>query len=444
MNDHTPPQDIPAERAVIGSILMSATALDDVAEIINPGDFYQPRHEAIFRAALAVQARRQDAPDAIGVNAELVRTGDAERCGGLHYLNECISSNPTHANAAYHAEIIVEQAKKRLIDAAARRIMAAVQAGTSDADAILAQAEEEIGNISAARNRVRLKPLSETLEHTLTLLDSGDPTFTPTPWPDLDEHIYGWRPGALHIVGARPGGGKSMMGLQSAISMARTGKAVTYAVMEMDTDELNTRLLAQAATIGMDSLAKRRLSAREWDKISAQVPELSGLPLYVDDTPRQTMAHIRAHARHVARRADLGMIVVDYVQQVVVPEHLQTRPRHEQIAHTSAMLKALSREMGVPVLAMAQVRRASEGHGEKPPQMSDLRESGSIEADADDVILLHRPHDDDPEVGCYVRKARSGRLGDFKLVWEGHFARMRSHVDPYGRNNHYPTESRTA
>lgn len=432
MSDHTPPQDIPAERAVIGSVLMSSAALDDVAEIINPGDFYQPRHEAIFRAALAVQAKRQEGVDTLTVNAELARTGDADRCGGLAYLNECVDAIPgTAASAVHHAEIVVEQAKRRLIDAAARRIMAAVQSGTSDADAILAEAEEEIGNISATRNRIRVRPLSETLDHTLTILDEP-PVFTPTAWPDLNEHIYGWRPGALHIIGARPGGGKSMMGLQSAIGMAKTGKAVTYAVMEMDTDELNIRLLAQSATIGMDSLAKRRLTAHEWERISARVPELSGLPLYVDDTPRQTMAHVRAHARHVARRADLGMIVVDYVQQVVVPDHLQGRPRHEQIAHTSALLKALAREMNVPVLAMAQVRRPGEGHTDKPPTMSDLRESGSIEADADDVILLHRPHSDDPEVGCYVRKARVGRDGDFKLVWEGHFARMRSHANPYG------------
>lgn len=431
--DYLPPQDTDAEQAIIGSILLSATALDDVAEIINPGDFYQPKHEAIFRAALAVQARRE-AVDALTVGSELERTGDSKRIGGSEYLFQCVTGVPVAANAGHYAEIVVEKAKRRLIETAARRIMAAVQEGAADADAILARAEEEIGNISATRNRIRVRPLSETLEQTLELLDSGQEPFTPTPWVDLNEHIYGWRPGAVHIIGARPGGGKSMMGLQTAIGMARTGKAVTYAVMEMDTNELNVRLLAQSTNVGMDSLAKRRLTEMEWQNISAKVPELSGLPLYVDDTPRQTMAHIRAHARHVARRADLGMIVVDYAQQVEVPDHLSGRPRHEQVAHTTTMLKALAREMHVPVVAMAQVRRSSDG-SDRAPQMSDLREAGSLENDADDVMLLHRPNSDDPEVHCYVRKARSGRLGDFKLVWEGHFARMRSHNDPYGRQH---------
>lgn len=432
-DNYLPPQDIDAERAAIGSILIDSEALDDVAEIINPGDFYQPKHEAVFRAALAVQGRR-DAVDALTVGAELERTGDSSRVGGTAYLFECIDQVPVAANGAHYAEIVVEKAKRRLIDTAARRIMAAVQEGAADADDILARAEEEIGNISATRNRVQVRPLSETLERTLEMLEAGEEAFVPTPWVDLNDHIYGWRPGAVHIVGARPGGGKSLMGLQTAIGMARTGKAVTYAVMEMDTNELNVRLLAQTANVGMDSLAKRRLTDMEWQNISARVPELSGLPLYVDDTPRQTMAHIRAHARHVARRTDLGMVVVDYIQQVVTPDHLAGRPRHEQVAHTTSLIKALARELHVPVVAMAQVRRAPAGT-DRPPTMDDLRESGSIEADADDVMLLHRPDPADHEVSCYVRKARSGRLGDFKLVWEGHFARMRSHADPYGRQN---------
>lgn len=432
MNDRTPPQDVDAERAVIGSILLSSSALDDCAEILNPGDFYRPAHEAIFRAALAVQGR-QEPVDSITVGDELERTGDLTRTGDRIYLAECVNGVPTSANAAHYAEIVVEKAKRRLIDAAARRIVAAVESGTATADSILEQAEDEIGQISATRQRVQVKPLSSTLTQTLTALEGGMPAFTATPWPDLDYHIHGWRPGALHVIGARPGGGKSLMGLQAAIGMARTGKAVTYAVMEMDTDELNIRLLAQSTNVGMDSLSKRQLSAMEWEKIRAKAPNLAALPLYVDDMPRQTVAHIRAHARHVARRADLGMIVVDYVQQVTTPDHMLNRPRHEQVAHTSSALKALAREMKVPVLAMAQVNRAGADRMDKAPQMNDLRESGAIEADADVIALLHRQYDDSPEVQCYVRKARQGRLGDFTLAWFGMFARIESHANPYGK-----------
>ena len=430
MSDNLPPQDIPAEQAVIGSLLLSTDALDEAAEIVNPGDFYRPVHEHIFRAALAVQAR-QEPVDVLTVADELTRAGHDKV--GTVYLHECVQATPTAANAAHYAGIVVEKAKRRLIEAAARRILQAAADGTGDADALLEQAEEEIGRISAARQRVNVKALSDTLPHTIGGLESGLPVFTATPWPDLDWHIHGWRPGALHVIGARPGGGKSLMGLQAALGMAKTGKAVTYAVMEMDTDELNIRLLAQSTNVGMDSLSKRTLSSMEWGKIRAKAPELASLPLYVDDGPRQTMAHIRAHARHVARRADLGMIVVDYIQQVTTPDHLQTRPRHEQVAHTTSALKALAREMNVPVLAMAQVNRGNADRLDKAPQMSDLRESGSIEADADVVVLLQRQHDDDPEVDCYIRKARQGRLGNFKLAWFGMFARIDSHIDPYGK-----------
>lgn len=434
MNDHLPPQDLDAEQAVIGSILMSATALDDCAEVLNPGDFYRPAHEAILRAAIAVQAKQEPA-DAITVGNELERTGDLARVGGRAYLNECIGSIAVYTNATHYAEIVVEKAKRRLIDAAARRILSEVESGTSDADAILERAEEEIGHISAARQRVTVKPLSTTLEQTVAALESGMPNFTPTPWGDLDDFIHGWRPGALHVVAARPGGGKSLMGLQAAVGMAQTGKAVTYAVMEMDTDELNIRLLAQSTKVGMDSLSKRRLSSMEWSKIRDKVPHLAAMPLFVDDMPRQTVAHVRAHARHVARRSDLGMIVVDYIQQIQPADHLLNRPRHEQIAHTTSALKALAREMNVPVVAMAQVNRGSAERLDKAPQMHDLRESGSIEADADVIAMLHRQHDDDPEVECYIRKARQGRLGHFKLAWFGMFARLDSHADPYGNTN---------
>ena len=190
MTDHVPPQDIDAERAVIGSVLMSANALDDCAEVLNPGDFYRPAHEAILRAALAVQGR-QEPVDSITVGDELERNGNLTRIGGRAYLAECVNTVPVSTNATHYAEIVVEKAKRRLIDAAARRIAAAIESGTGDADAILEQAEEEFGRISAARQRVQLKPLSTTLDQTLAALDSGLPAFTSTPWPDLDWHIHG-------------------------------------------------------------------------------------------------------------------------------------------------------------------------------------------------------------------------------------------------------------
>lgn len=427
-----PPQDIEAEAAVLGSMMLSPTALDDCQDVLAPGDFYRPAHEAICMAIYALAAKREPV-DAVTVSDELQRQGNLTRVGGPAYLHQLVNSVPNAASATFYAGIVVDKATRRRLVEAATRVLQMAQAEGTDTDSVVALAEQEVGQVSATRNRVRLRPLADTLEHTLEMLDSDGPLFAPTPWPDLDEHIHGWRPGALHTIAARPGGGKSLLGLQAALYMAKTGKAVTYAAMEMDTDELNIRILAQSANVGMDSLSKARLSAMEWEKVSNSVPALMGLPLYVDDVPYQTLAHIRAQARAVARRTELGMIVVDYVQQIESPQHLQQVPRHQQVGTITRGLKNLAREMSVPVLAMCQVSRGPADRQDKAPTLYDLRESGSIEADSDVVIALHRQSYDDPEVECYVRKARQGREGHFKLGWQAHFARLVSHVDPYGR-----------
>src|SRR5690606_555749 len=188
--------------------------------------------------------------------------------------------------------------------------------------------------------------------------------------------------------------------------------AAVIASMEMTAHELNMRFLAQASQVGMDSLAKHNLTEMEWGNISAAVPNLLGASLFIDDRPHQTIAQIRSHARRVSQRAELGLIVVDYMQQIEVPAHLRRAPRHEQVAHSARSLKLLARELEVPVIALSQVNRGPEGRLDKRPSMSDLRESGAIEADADVVMLLHH-EEGSPDVEVLVRKSRHGRDGDF-------------------------------
>ena len=418
---NSPPQDLDAERAVIGSSLMSATALDTCREIVDAGDFYRPAHEATW-AAIVTVAESGEPVDPITVADQLRSTGDLDRAGGPAALHEMSGSVAVAASAEYHAQIVAALAtRRRLIKYATELANDAATPG-GDIEGLMGDAANRLDALSRGRNRVQLHPLSTTISGTLQRIEDGMPPFEPTPWPDLDNLIHGWRNGGLHVIAARPGGGKSLLGLQSALMTARH-KAVTYAVMEMDHDEVNIRLLAQSANINLSNLSRRHLNDFEWQKVNKVIPGLTAANLYVDDTPGRTVEHTRAHARAVHRRQDLGLVVVDYLQQVRPPSHLAKGARYEQVGHITRSLKQLARELDVPVLAMAQAARPKSGHV-GPPTLADLRESGDIEADADTVIFLHRPDPLLEEVEVHVRKARQGRLGDTRLSWEAQFARL--------------------
>lgn len=419
MIDHTPPHDNDAERSILGSVMLSRDAFDDVMEILRPGDFYRPAHELIFSAAVSV-AGRGEPVDAVTVGDELARVGTAQRAGGQAYLHDVIQSVSVAASAGHHARIVSAMAARRRVVEYATGLAQAAASQEGDVNTLISEAGTRLDSITRDRNQVRLKSLSDTLEGTLDQIRSGISPFEPTPWGDLNELIHGWRKGSLNVIGARPGGGKSIAGLQTALATARH-KVVTYAVMEMDHDEINIRLLAQEGNINMSSLSRRNLTDFEWAKIDKVSPGLMESRLFVDDTPRQTLDHIRAHVRAAARTGELGLVVVDYLQQVRPPEHLLRAPRHEQVGFVASELKALAAEYQVPVLAMAQVRRR-ENPG--PPQMSDLRESGDIETNADTIVLLHRDDPDTPDLQAFSRKARQGRLGDCLLGWQGEYARL--------------------
>lgn len=426
-----PPQDLDAERAVLGACLMSPAALDTCREVVNGWDFYRPAHETIWGGITAVQESGEPV-DAITVGDHLRSAGLIDQAGGHAALHDLAGSVVSASSAEYHAQIVAATAVRRRLVEYATALADDAGKPEGDTDAILADAAQRLDALSRGRNRVQLKPLSATISGTLESIEGGLPPFEPTPWPDLDNLINGWRRGGLHVIAARPGGGKSLLGLQSALMTARSGKAVTYAVMEMDHDEVNVRLLSQSAEIGMTALSRRNLVEFQWAKVNKVVPGLADAPLYVDDTPGQTVDHIRAHCRAVARRHDLGLVVVDYLQQVQPAPHLTKAPRYEQVGHITRSLKMLARELDVPVLAMAQAARPPKGATPQPPNLSDLRESGDIEADADAVIFLHRANPDDDEVEVHVRKARQGRLGDARLSWQAQYARLGSIENTYG------------
>ena len=427
----TPPHDLDAERSVLGACLMSPDALATCREVVTGGDFYRPAHEITWDAMTRL-AETGEAVDAITVGDHLRSVGMLDQAGGHAAMHELTSSVAVAANAEYHAQIVAATAVRRRLIQYATALAEDAAKPDGDTDALLGDAAQRLDALSRGRNRIHLKPLSDTISGTLDAIMDGLPPFEPTPWPDLDELINGWRYGGLHVIAARPGGGKSLLGLQSALFTAGSGKAVTYSVMEMDHDEVNIRLLAQTANIGMTPLARRDLGDFQWSKVRKVVPKLADANLYVDDTPGQTVEHIRAHARAVARRHDLGMVVVDYLQQVQPAPHLSKSPRYEQVGHITRSLKMLARELNVPVLAMAQAARPPKGTAPHAPTLADLRESGDIEADADAVIFLHRSDPDATDVDVHVRKARQGRLGDARLSWQAQYARLNSIENTYG------------
>ena len=414
-----PVRDHGAERYVLGSMMTSSRVLDDIVDVVTAADFDDPRHELIFSTILAAHA--QNAPrDPVAI---LDRLGsDARRVGGAPYLNECYQAPVTAANGDYFARIVADKAVLRRLQHAADRIRVMTEAD-GDLDEIVAAARAEV-DAAANRRTGDLVMLADSIWETISGLEEGTAKPTPTPWPDLDHLIGGLRPGALYVVGARPGRGKSVIGAMLALDTARRGKVAAVSSLEMSRAELNLRWIAQAGRVPMDRLMRPDdLTKDDYAAMGDVAQALSRLPIAVDDRPAQTLWSVRHHARSASRRGELGVIVVDYLQ-LMLPPRTSRAQRHEQVAEMSRGLKILAKEMRVPVVALSQLNRKSEERDGKRPSMADLRESGAVEQDADVIMLLHRDEEQAPDVlEVDVPKNRHGRTGVLSLLWQGRFSR---------------------
>lgn len=416
-----PVRDHDAERIVLGSMMASPRVLDEVTDLVTAADFDDPRHELIFSTVLAAHAENAPcAPVAI-----LDRLGsEVRRIGGAPYLHEVYSSPPSVENGPYFARIVADKAVRRRLQHAAARIHTMAEAtADTDLDDIVAAARSEVDDATSRRTG-DLVMLGDSIWDTIAGLEEGFGRPTPTPWPDLDYLIGGLRPGALYVVGARPGKGKSVIGAMAALDTARRGKVAAFSSLEMSRTELNLRWVAQAGRVPMDRLMNPDDLTKDDYAAMADVSQaLSRLPIATDDRPAQTLWSVRHHARSASRRGDLGIIVVDYLQLMEAPRASRAQ-RHEQVAEMSRGLKILAKEMRVPVMALSQLNRKSEDRDGKRPSMGDLRESGAVEQDADVIMLLHRDEKDAPDVlEVDVAKNRHGRTGSLSLSWQGHFAR---------------------
>lgn len=433
----TPPNDIAAEQGVIGAMLMSKDAIADVVEVISSQDFYQPRHEQIFNAIIDLYSKGEPA-DAVTVANELDRRGELARAGGHVYLADLLSSISVAANAGYYAEIVRQKAAlRRLLDASIK-ISQMAYAGQGDADAIVDVAQQTIYDVSSGKTTEDYAQLGDLLEITFDEIESigsadGHSHGVPTGFIRFDELTNGLQPGQMVIIAARPGIGKSTLALDFARSAAiDNGLTTAFFSLEMSRMEIVMRLLSADASVLLSNLRRGQLTEDEWTRLVSRTSALSEAPLFIDDSPNLTMMEIRSKARRLKQRHDLKFVLIDYMQLMSSGKRVESRQL--EVSEFSRQIKLLAKELEIPVVALSQLNRGPEQRTDKRPMLSDLRESGSLEQDADIVILLHREdyYDKDTRPGeadLIVAKHRNGRTDTIPVTFQGHLSRFANMPD---------------
>ena len=432
-HDRTPPQDIAAEQSVLGAMLLSKDAIADVVEIVRGHDFYRPAHETIFDTIIDLYGRG-DPADAITVAAELTRRGELGRVGGAPYLHTLTASVPTAANAEYYADIVRERAILRRLVEAGTRIVQMGYGSDGDVDDIVDRAQAEVYSVTDRRTSEDYAVLSEIMEGALDEIEAigsrgGAMVGVPTGFEDLDRLTNGLHPGQLIIVAARPGLGKSTLGLDFARAAAiRNHLASVIFSLEMTRNQITMRLLSAEARVALHHMRTGQMSDDDWNRIARRTGEVSSAPLFIDDSPNMSMMEIRAKSRRLKQRHDLRLLIVDYLQLMQSPKRVESR--QVEVAEFSRSLKLLAKELEIPVVALSQLNRSPEQRADKKPMLSDLRESGSIEQDSDMVILLHREdayEKESPRAGeadLIVAKHRNGPTATITVAFQGHYSRF--------------------
>jgi replicative DNA helicase len=431
--DRVPPHDLAAEQGVLGGCLLSKDAIADVVEILQSNDFYRPAHSDVYEVVQDLYGRGEPA-DVVSVSAELARRDLLGKIGGAPYLHTLISSVPTAANAGYYAEIVREKAVLRRLGSAGTRIVQMAEAPTADVDGVVDRAQQLVYEVTEQRTSEDFTRLDSLLQPTLDEVEAiqghdGAMTGVPTGFADLDSLTNGLRGGQLIVIAARPAMGKSTLGLDLARAAAiRHAQAAVIFSLEMSKTEITMRLLSAEARVHLQNLRGGRMSDDDWTRVARRLGEMSGAPLFIDDSPHVTMMEIRAKARRLKQRHGLRLIILDYLQLMSSPKRVENR--QQEVSEISRSLKLLAKELDVPVVALSQLNRSAEQREGKRPMLSDLRESGAIEQDADMVILLHREDVYQPEsprageADFIVAKHRNGPTATVVVSFQGHYSRF--------------------
>lgn len=442
LTDQTPPQNIEAEQAVLGAVFLKSDALVEAMEYLEPEDFYQRRHQLIF-AAMVDLNDKDEAIDIVTIQDNLTSKNQMDDIGGVSYIVELAGSVPTAANVQYYAKIVEEKSMIRRLIATATSIATKGLSQDDDVATLLDNAEREIMSVSEKRNSSGFQAIADVLKSTFTniekLAKEGDTiTGLSTGYPELDKMTAGLHPDELIILAARPAVGKTAFALNIAQNVAtKTDETVAIFSLEMSAESLVSRMLCAEGSINANHLRTGQLDESEWSNLIVAMNSLSKANIFIDDTAGSKMAEIRAKCRRLAKEKDgLGLIVVDYLQLI---EGSGRESRQQEVSEISRQMKKLAKELSVPVIALSQLSRGVEQRQDKRPVLSDIRESGSIEQDADIVAFLYRddyyerdtdededgnlpdPRDEDDqnvgEVEVIIEKNRGGERGTVKLLF---------------------------
>ncbi|MFC5543031.1 MAG: replicative DNA helicase [Bacilli bacterium] len=429
--DRVPPHNHEAEQSVLGAIFLDPQALITASEILVPEDFYRIAHQKIFQTMLDL-SDKGNAIDVVTVTEELSARKELEDVGGLSYLMELANAVPTAANVSYYAKIVEEKSILRRLIRTATKIVEESFTREDEVEELLSEAEKRIMEVANRKNAGDFKHVKDVLVETYDKIEqlqnrSGDVTGIPTGFTDLDRMTAGFQRNDLIIVAARPSVGKTAFALNIAQNVAvKARENVAIFSLEMGAEQLVMRMLCAEGNIDAQVLRTGALTAEDWSKLTIAMGTLSNAGIYIDDTPGLRVNEIRAKCRRLAQEKGLGMVVIDYLQ-LIQGSGRRGENRQQEVSEISRSLKALARELHVPVIALSQLSRGVEQRQDKRPMMSDIRESGSIEQDADIVAFLYRDDYYDKEtenknmIEIIIAKQRNGPTGTVTLAFKKEF-----------------------
>jgi replicative DNA helicase len=429
-----PPQNIEAEEYILGAMLLAPGAIGAVSEICRAEDFYRQSHGRIYRAALALYGRGEPV-DAITLTDELDKRGELEEIGGRSRIHELAALVPASANAGHYARIVHEMAILRGLIESGQEIATLGYERPGELSELVDKAEQIVFSLSQSRLTGEFSHieqlLKESFERITALYEAGtEITGVPSGFRDLDRITSGFQPGNLIVVAARPSMGKSALALCMAANLGvRAGVPVALFTLEMSKAEVTQRLMCSEAKVESQKLRSGKLSPEDWPRLTAACDKLARSPIYVDDTGSITMMEIRSKARRLkARESKLGLVIVDYLQLMTSGSTVENRV--QEVSQISRSLKVLARDLEVPIVALSQLSRAVEQRSDKRPILSDLRESGAIEQDADIVAFIYRDEYYEPEsdqqglAEVIVAKHRNGPTDTVKLSFLKRYAKF--------------------
>ena len=443
--DNVPPQDIEAEQAVLGAIFLDADALVEAMAVIEPQDFYRRAHQIVFRSMIALNDRNENI-DIITLKSQIESENTLEDVGGISYLTELSQVTPTASGVAHYAKIVKDKSTLRELIQAATKIVKEGYSQEGSVEEIVEAAEKGILNVSEKRNSTGFQAISDVLNSTMENIDrlsqqNEEITGLPTGYPELDKMTAGLQPEELIILAARPAVGKTAFALNIAQNIGtRTDHSVAIFSLEMGAESLVNRMLCAEGTIEASHLRTGQLTEEEWHHLIMAMGSLSRTSIFIDDTPGIKVSEIRARCRRLAQeKGNLGLILIDYLQLI---EGSGRESRQQEVSEISRQLKKLAKELKVPVIALSQLSRSVEQRQDKRPVLSDIRESGSIEQDADIVAFLYREdyyqrqgtEEDkneeeqavDDVIEVIIEKNRSGARGTVELLFKKEYNKFAS------------------